>query len=395
MSSMEIRETAVVGAERVVVKVGSSLVTKETAEGPRVDTRLIGRLVKEIAALREGGTEVTLVSSGAVAAGCGALGLSKRPRDVAELQALAAIGQRRLVSQYHRAFEKVGLVAGQVLVTRGDFDDRERYLNVRNCITALHGMGAVPVLNENDPVAVDEIRFGDNDLLAAMACNALRAGVLLLLTSVDGLLDESGVVVDRVDDVVGVLSGLRRGGNHPGGGPRSPTVGFRGKSAWGSGGMKSKLEAARLVSEAGEVVVIANGREKGVIGRVLSGERLGTVVVPAARKLDSRSRWLGMTARPVGTVTLDDGAVQAVVKKGKSLLAAGVVQTTGAFAKGDVVMLRDKQGKEVARGLSNYGSEELALIKGRRTSEFERLLGQPGYGAVVHRDHMVVAGVSG
>ncbi|MEM6394673.1 MAG: glutamate 5-kinase [Planctomycetota bacterium] len=392
MSSKEIRETAVAGAERVVVKVGSSLVTKETDEGPRVDTRLIGRLVKEIAQLREAGTEVTLVSSGAVAAGCGALGLKKRPRDVAELQALAAIGQRRLVSQYHRAFEKVGLAAGQVLVTRGDFDDRERYLNVRNCITALHGMGAVPVLNENDPVAVDEIRFGDNDLLAAMACNALRAGVLLLLTSVDGLLDEKGQVVDRVDDVVGMLALTRRGD------PRSKTVGFKGvagKSAWGSGGMRSKLEAARLVSAAGEVVVIANGREKGVIGRVLSGERLGTVVAPAARKLDSRSRWLGMTARPVGTVTLDDGAVQAVVRKGKSLLAAGVVQSTGAFAKGDVIMLRDKQGKEVARGLSNYGSEELALIKGRRTSEFERVLGQPGYGAVVHRDHMVVAGSSG
>ncbi|MEM1211290.1 MAG: glutamate 5-kinase [Planctomycetota bacterium] len=383
MPSMELRQTVIEQAKRVVVKVGSSLVTKQTSEGPRVDTRLVGRLVKEIAELREGGVEVTLVSSGAVAAGCGALGLKKRPKDVAELQALAAIGQRRLLSQYHRAFEKVGLAAGQVLLTRSDFDDRERYLNVRNCITALHGMGAVPVLNENDPVAVDEIRFGDNDLLAAMACNALRAEVLLLLTSVDGLLDEGGAVVDRVDDVVGMLALTRRG---VGGAEGS-------KSAWGSGGMRSKLEAARLVTEAGEVVVIANGRDRGVIGRVLSGERLGTVVAPAARKLDSRSRWLGMTARPVGTVTLDDGAVQAVVSKGKSLLAAGVVQTTGAFAKGDVVMLRDRQGREVARGLSNYGSEELALIKGRRTGEFEKVLGRPGYGAVVHRDHMVVAGM--
>ncbi len=377
MSSIPLR-TKLSEARRVVVKVGSSLLTREGKTGPRVDATLLRKLVAQIAELHQRGVEVTLVSSGAVAAGCAELGLTKRPTDVSELQALAAVGQRRLLSHYHTAFRKHNLSAGQILLTRTDFDDRVRYLNIRNCIARLHAMGAVPVLNENDPVAVDEIRFGDNDLLAALACHALEADALILLTSVEGLLDAQGNCVDVVEDVIASLSLARRD-----------------SSSWGSGGMRSKLEAARLVSEAGELVVIASGREPHVMTRVLDGEALGTVVSPAARRLDSKSRWIGMAARPAGSVTVDEGAASAVQARGKSLLASGVSAVTGRFDVGDVVVLRNAAGREVARGLCNYNADDLNLIKGKRSNQFQALLGRPSYKTVIHVDNLVLTSADG
>lgn len=372
MPSTEIRQNVLAAARRVVVKIGSQLVTEGDEETIRIDRGLIGSIAAQVAELHGRGVEVTLVSSGAIACGCAELGLDAKPRDVAEQQAVAAIGQRRLVTYWAEAFAPHGLGVGQVLLTRSDFDDRSRFLNIRNCISHLHALRHVPVLNENDTVAVDEIRFGDNDLLAALTCNALRADALVLLTVVQGLLDSGKQVVDLVENAL-EFANLARG-----------------KSRWGTGGMSTKLEAARLVTEAGEVAVIASGREPDVLTRLLAGEKLGTVVLPADRKLDSRKRWIGLTARPAGSVTINECAVDVLRNRGKSLLAVGVTDVTGRFERGEVLLVRDAQGREVARGLTNYSSDELRLIAGKKSNQFAKLLGREAYSEVIHRDHMVV-----
>ncbi|MEM9417440.1 MAG: glutamate 5-kinase [Planctomycetota bacterium] len=378
MPSTELRQSVIRDAKQVVVKIGTQLITGGTVKKalPAVDLDFIADVARQIAELSDAGVQVTLVSSGAIGAGCVEMGLDKRPTDVAEQQAVAAIGQRALMTYWHDALAKHGLGVGQVLLTRADFDDRLRFLNIRNCVTKLHEMKCIPVLNENDTVAVEEIRFGDNDLLAALMCSALRAQVLLLLTSVDGLLDGSGKVIDRVDNVLDQLQHVRQD-----------------KSTWGSGGMQTKLEAARVVTESGELAVIASGKQPDIIRRVLSGEaNLGTVFAPAVRTLDSRRRWIGLTARPAGAITLDPGAAEAISQKRKSLLAAGVRDLTGRFERGDVVMLRDPHGKEIARGLTNYSADELRLIQGKRSNQIAGILGKAAYKAVVQREHLVLLG---
>ncbi|MEM6458873.1 MAG: glutamate 5-kinase [Planctomycetota bacterium] len=376
MPSTELRQTVLARARRVVVKVGTQLLTGDAPRSapPTIDQAFVADTARQIAELTAKGYRVTLVSSGAIGAGCVELGLDKRPTDVAEQQAVAAVGQRRLMTLWHDAFRGHGLGVGQLLLTRADFDDRLRFLNIRNCAAKLHELGCVPVLNENDSVAVEELRFGDNDLLAALMGHALRAEALLLLTTVEGLLDERGEVIDRVDQVIDQLTHVRQNQ----------------KSAWGSGGMRSKLEAARVMVEAGELAVIASGRQPDVIRRVLAGEKLGTLFAPATRKLDSRQRWIGLTARPAGIVTVDPGAAEALLGKKKSLLATGVADLTGRFERGDVVMVRDPQGREIARGLTNYAADELRLIRGKRSNQFAGILGKPAYRAVIHRDNLVV-----
>jgi glutamate 5-kinase len=373
MPSTELRQTVLTEARSVVVKIGTQLLTAENDDKPSLDAGFIRQVAKQIAKLRKDGRQVTLVSSGAVGAGCVAMGVTKRPGDLAELQAVAAVGQRQLMTEWHKAFARYKLPVGQVVLTRKDFDDRVRFLNIRNCVNKLHELGCVPILNENDTVAVDELRFGDNDLLAAMTTNALRADALLLLTAVDGLLDADGQVIDLIDDMA-AYQGLTRSG----------------MSKWGKGGMSTKLESAKLVMDAGEVAVIASGREPDVITRLLSGERLGTVCMPAVRKMDSRQRWIALTARPSGTIQIDDGAAKAICDRHKSLLATGISQITGRFDRGDVLLVRSGAGKELARGLTNYSAEELRLIMGKRSSQFQKLLGNAAYDEVIHKDNLVV-----
>jgi glutamate 5-kinase len=375
MPSTSLRQSILPQARRVVVKVGTQLLTRPDGETPGIDTQYLRALAGQIAALRHQGIEVTLVSSGAIGAGCAALGLNERPRDVAQAQALAAVGQRQLMALMHEAFAEHGLEVGQVLLTRTDFDDRGRFLNIRNCLAQLHALGCVPVLNENDTVAVEEIRFGDNDLLAALICNALRADALVLLTNVDGLLDANGQTVDLVEDIEQSLAHVHSSG-----------------SAWGSGGMSSKLDAARRVVEAGELAVIAGGRTEDVLPRLMRGEKLGTVFLPRSRKLDSRQRWIGLTARPAGTLIVDDGAARALSEHGKSLLAKGITDVRGRFAGGAILRVRDARGQEIARGLTNYGAEELRQIQGQRSDQFEALLGRSAYAEVIHRNNLVLLG---
>ena len=356
----------------VVIKIGTNALS-----GPdgRLDHGVINALVEDLAILyRQRNIRITLVSSGAIGAGMTEMNLATRPRDLPMLQAAAAIGQSLLMNYFATAFKPHGLCAGQILVTRQDFEDRLRYLNLRNCITALHQSNAVPIINENDAVAVDEIKFGDNDLIAAQVTNLLRADLLILLSVVDGLLDADGKVQSIVQDVDESITGMVRAE----------------KSSRGSGGMGGKLFAAGTVRTAGEPVIIANGKTPGIVGKLLSGAELGTLLLPGRRKLSARSRWIGLTARPCGTLIIDAGAAKAL-NNNKSLLASGIMSSEGDFSRGDAVAIVDPQGQRLAMGLTNYSRSEVETIRGHKSREFSRLLGtDTWYDEVVHRDDLVL-----
>ncbi len=370
MPSMKLRQEVLRAARRIVVKVGTALLTKD---GGVLDTARISALVRQVAQLRKRGCEVTIVSSGAIGAGMGLVGMKGRPWDVAKLQALAATGQAALMHVYERAFARHGLHAAQILLTRSDVDNRIRYLNIRNTLANLHDLDAVPIINENDPVAVEEIRFGENDVLSALVANLVEADALIILTVVDGLLAD-GQVVELVEAVDQHVYSLVTGG----------------KSALGSGGMMTKLEAMRMVTDAGAIAAIANGRTKDVIVRLLAGERLGTVFVPASNRMPARDRWIRMVARPAGKVQIDAGAVKALTVGNKSLLPIGVVGVTGRFERGDIVQIVGPQGCELARGLVNYSAQELVQIKGLPSSKIAQALGAAPYEEAVHRDNLVL-----
>ncbi len=357
-------------ARHVVVKLGTQLLTG--ADG-QLDHGYFANIAKQTQALREKGLRVTIVSSGAIGAGMAHLGLHDRPTDVSQLQAVASVGQPQLMRHMREAFEPLSLKVGQLLLTRSDFEDRVRFLNLRNCILSLHALGCVPIVNENDTVAVDEIRFGDNDTLAAMMCQALQADALILLTVVDGLLDGEGRVIDLVEDFAEAGGHIRTE-----------------KSKLGTGGMITKHTAAKLMTLAGELTLIANGRTPDILTRLLSGEKLGTLFAPAKRKMEGRKRWIGLTKRPAGTISIDAGAARAIVAQGKSLLASGITAVEGEFDKGAVLLVRDADGDELARGLSNYNAEEVRKIMGQKSQRFEAILGRPSYAEVIHRDNLVL-----
>ncbi|HEX3870525.1 MAG TPA: glutamate 5-kinase [Pirellulales bacterium] len=373
-----LRQEVAAVADTIVVKVGTRILTR--ADGILNEQR-ITELAEELHRVIETGRKVALVSSGAVGAGMGQLNLKLRPRDLPHLQAVAAVGQSYLVQTYDRALRSFGRHAAQVLLTADDLDDRPRYLNVRNTLRTLLEYGAVPIINENDTVSVEELQttFGDNDRLAAMVTNCIRAPLLVILSDVDGLYDGdprsagSKVIstVTKLDDAIFRLA-------------RDEKTGLS------KGGMTSKLNAARMATVAGENVIIAPGRESGSIARILAGETVGTLFVAQGTAITSWKRWIGFTAQPRGFLVLDDGARRAVETQGRSLLAIGVVEASGKFKKGDVVALRDKTGAEFARGLTNYDLGELEKIKGLRTEAIASTLGHCPYAEVIHRDNMVV-----
>src|SRR5215213_3667792 len=332
----------------VVIKLGTQLLSDKDG---RLDATYVGEVARQVAELREKKIGVTIVSSGAVGAGLRELNLPKRPTDLAKLQAVAAVGQRRLMDVWANAFAPHAMPVAQILLTREDIDHRARFLNVRNTIHELHRFGAVPVINENDTISTDElvkISFGDNDILAALVTHALRADLLVLLSVVDGVLDADGKAV-RLVESVGRARELVRAE----------------KSALGRGGMNSKVEAARMVTESGEALVIADGRMENVIPRILGGEELGTLFVPAGRKRTGRSRWIG-SARPDGRIFVDEGASRALTEKNRSLLPAGIVRVEGAFEHGDVVEIVSPGGACVARGLSNYSATDVERVRGKK-----------------------------
>lgn len=378
MTSTSLRQKVAAAAELMVVKLGTRVLTRP--DGMLNEAR-IAALAEELHQILDAGRKVVLVSSGAVGAGLGALGLTERPRDLDHLQAVAAVGQSRLVETYDRSLRAFGRHAAQVLLTADDLDDRTRYLNVRNTLRTLLEYGAVPIINENDTVSVEELQttFGDNDRLAAMVTNLIRAPLLVLLSDVDGLYDgdpqSDGArlisTVTQLDDATMALARDR-------------------KTGLSKGGMASKLAAARMATLAGENVIIANGRRPGTLARILAGEEVGTLVVAQGQTIPSWKRWIGFTAQPRGVLVLDDGARRAIEKQGRSLLAIGVVAVVGEFQKGDVVALRDAAGGEFARGLTNYASAEITRVRGLKTDAIAAALGHCPYQEVIHRDNMAV-----
>jgi glutamate 5-kinase len=372
-----VRQEVIALAHTVVVKVGTNVLTREdgTLEPARVQA-----LADQLQRLRAGGRKVALVSSGAIGAGVGRLGLGHRPTDLRQLQACAAVGQSFLMRAYEDCLAAHDIPTAQILLTAGDFDSRARYLNARNTIVTLFEWGCLPVINENDTVSVAEIRFGDNDHLAAMVTNLLQAPLLVLLSVVDGLYsadpgrDPSAELVATVPEIDAAV--MDRAG--------------AGRSALGSGGMRSKLRAARLATAAGESVIMANGARPGVLDAIFRCEPVGTLFLPHDRALPAWKRWLGFTARPRGRVVVDAGARQAVQHKGSSLLPIGVVQVAGAFGKGDVVAVCDADGTEFARGLTNYSAADLDRLRGLRSEQIREVLGTFPYEEVIHRDNLVV-----
>jgi glutamate 5-kinase len=367
------RQSVLCSVRHVVVKLGTQLLSDKNL---KLDAAFLSKIAAQVAALREKGITVTIVSSGAIGAGMGILKLSKRPTDLAKLQAVAAVGQRRLMDVWASAFEPFGLPVAQLLLTRQDIDHRTRFLNVRNTISAAHELGAIPIINENDTISTDElikITFGDNDILAANVATALRAELLVLLTVVDGIQDADGKSVRIVENLEDAQKLVRAE-----------------KSALGKGGMNSKLNAAKMMLDCGEAMAVADGRMDKVLPRLLAGEEIGTLFcADGSRRRSGRDRWIG-AARPVGTIVVDDGAVKALVERNKSLLAAGITQVQGAFLRGDVVAITDSAGHTIARGLTNYCAEDVTLIHGKKTSEVRLLLGERAYDEVVHRDNLVV-----
>ena len=367
------RKGFVSAVRTVVIKLGTQLLSD--AQG-RLDIPFIGSIARQVAELRRRGIQVTIVSSGAVGAGLRELNISKRPTDLAKLQAVAAVGQRRLMDVWGEAFEPYALPVAQLLLTRDDIDSRTRFLNLRNTVHAVHELGAVPIINENDTVSTDEmvrITFGDNDILAAMVTHAIRANLLVLMTVVDGLLDAGGQPVRLVESIDHARALIR---------PE--------KSALGKGGMDSKLRAARTVTESGEAMIVAHGRMDDLLPRLLDGEELGTLFVPAQKKRSSRTRWIG-SVQPVGSVTVDEGCARALVERNKSLLPAGVVCVNGQFSRGDVISIVAPDGQTIARGLSNYDSLDVEKIRGKKSAEVRTTFKDSAvYDEVVHRDNLVV-----
>jgi glutamate 5-kinase len=362
---------------RVVVKVGSGLITSP-GQGPAAG--VISRLAGDLAALVKEHREVALVSSGAIATGMARLRLATRPRSIPEKQAAAAVGQSALMWHYEQAFKKHDIPVGQVLLTGQDISDRGRYLNARNTLLALLDFGVLPVVNENDTVAVDEIKVGDNDNLAALVAHLIDADLLVLLTDVDGLYtgdprrDRTARRLETVDAVTEEIQRLV----------------FDASTQVSVGGMSTKLEAAQKASASGIPMVIASGREPGVLQRLLKGEGLGTYFQPRDDRLAARKRWIAFAVPPQGRLVVDAGAKKALTERGKSLLPSGVAQVDGEFPAGAVVALAEAAGEEFARGLVNYDAGELRKIRGTKTSEIEKTLGYKGCDEVIHRDNLVV-----
>jgi glutamate 5-kinase len=370
-------KTALTQARRIVVKVGSSLVTNQ---GEGLDLNALNNWARQIAALRGTGCEVVLVSSGAIAEGMQRLGWKKRPSAVHELQAAAAVGQMGLVQAYESCFRQLGMHAAQVLLTHADLADRERYLNARSTLRTLLSLGVIPIINENDTVVTDEIKFGDNDTLGALVANLIEADALVILTDQEGL-----YTADPRKDKNATLVSEAQAGK-----PELEAMAGGAGTSIGRGGMITKILAAKRAARSGAHTVIASGHERDVLPRLLQGESIGTLLTAAAQMLDARKQWLADHLQVSGKVTLDAGAVRVLRNEGKSLLPIGVTQVAGDFQRGAVVAVLDTEGRDIARGLVNYNAEEARRIAGKASSEFEAILGYIDEPELIHRDNLVL-----
>jgi glutamate 5-kinase len=363
-------------AKRIVIKVGSSTLTRDG----KLRTRKFTDIARDVSALLESGCEVVLVSSGAIAIGSHKLGWTGPRRSIPELQAAAAVGQIGLVDLYQKRFAKHGRTTAQVLLTRSGLENRERFLNARHTLLTLLELGVVPVVNENDTVATDEIRFGDNDNLSANIASLVDADLLIILTDVEGLYAEPPVPGRKAPPLIDLVPRIT---------PEIEAAAQGSGSAFGRGGMTTKLEAADTAAKAGAATVLCSGARSEVLQKVVAGESIGTLFLPG-EKMTSRKHWLAYTNRTRGELVLDAGACKAVRERGRSLLPAGVVEVRGRFSMGDSVLCVDEQGAELARGLVAYGAKDVARIKGLGTGEIDRVLGFTNGDEVIHRDDLVL-----
>ena len=369
-------------ATSVVVKVGTRVLT--TPDG-KLDRQRVDALASGLCRIADSGRQTIMVSSGAVGAGLGKLGLAERPTGLAQLQAIAAVGQTDLIQAYESAISSAGRHAAQVLLTKSDLRRRSGYLHVRNALTQIHAFGAIAVVNENDSVAVGELMttFGDNDRLAAEVSGLLNDALLIILSDVAGLYDGSpddpaSKCIDVVESLDESTLALAQDVNTPG------------QVSLSKGGMASKLKAAKIATTYGHPTIIGPGRDPKVLDKILCGDNVGTLFLPSDKSIRGRRRWIGSAARVDGTLQLDDGAAKAVRQQGRSLLAIGIRSVSGSFKRGSVVALVDAKGNEVARGLCNYPSDEVEKILGQSNEKITAILGHRPYESVVHRDNMVV-----
>jgi glutamate 5-kinase len=377
MGNKDIRRKTLGKVRRIVVKVGSSILAS-IEKG--LNYEVFSHLTKEISDLKRQGYEIVLVSSGAIAAGMEKLGYKTRPQAITQKQATAAVGQTRLMNIYESYFSRFQQMVAQVLLTHDDLSHRRRFLNARNTLLALLELGIIPIINENDTVVVDEIKFGDNDNLSALITNLIGADLLIILTDIEGLCDSDPrvnphaqcipLVVDINGDMEGIIGGT--------------------KSEMSVGGMISKIQAARKASRFGIPTVVARGTKDGVLHQILKGKEIGTLILSKGEALSSRKHWIAFNPKPKGDVIVDDGAKKAIAQRGKSLLPSGVVKIRGTFDRGDLITCLGPRGKEFARGLVNYSASELEKIKGLRSDQIEATLGYKYSDEVIHRDDLAV-----
>ncbi len=371
--NIELRKKLIRNCHRIVVKAGTRLLT---------DPESLPVLIGQIKTIRDAGKQVILVSSGAVGIGMKILKLKKRPRRLSEVQALAALGQGKLMAMYEAECEKLGFRCAQILLTADDLRSRERHLNALNCIETLLSQDILPIINENDPVSVDELKFGDNDILASLLASMTRADLTIILTTVDGLKkpNEDGTLGDRISVVRGITDTQRAMATGTDDGNMS------------IGGMTSKLKAADTLNSAGEALWLASGRDSDILGRIFNGEDVGTIFLPAnaKKKMESKKRWLSTFSRSKGQLVIDDGAVAALRKKGCSLLASGIFAVNGEFERGDVLEIVSGSNTLIAKGLTNFSAAECRLLMGHKSSENHLILRYDADDEVIHRNNMYV-----
>ncbi|KQC08405.1 MAG: gamma-glutamyl kinase [Smithella sp. SDB] len=371
-----IRQNVLANTKTILIKVGSAVLTGSDG----LDLKIIDSLVREMSDLAEAGYSIVLVTSGAIASGKHRLKITENLKSMPEKQAAAAIGQGRLMRVYSKSFEKNGHYVAQILLTLSDLTDRQRYLNIRNTLSTLMEWKTIPIINENDTVAVDEIKFGDNDNLAAMIANIIEADMFINLTSTDGLYD-CNPTVSKKAKLIRVVNEISED---------IETAATGDTSSAGTGGMKSKIQAAKKVTAIGIPCIIAPGKKKNVLTDIIAGKEIGTLFLPMADRLNSKKYWIAFTLRTRGRIIIDEGAKKALLEKGKSLLPSGIVDVEGDFNLGDPVVCVDRKGTILAKGLVNFSSTEISKIKGLKTSQIKQVLGNKDYDEVIHRDNLAI-----
>lgn len=363
--------------KKLVIKIGSNILA-DSKEG--LNIKRISSLVREISSIHDSDYDIAIVSSGAIAAGMKKLGLKKRPIDIKLKQAAAAVGQSSLIWAYEKCFNEFNKKVAQILLTGEDFSDRKRYINSKNTIYTLFSYKIIPIINENDTVAIDEIKFGDNDNLAALVSILIEADRLIILSDVEGLYtadpkyDHSAKLINYVDEITDSIEEIAGGSS----------------SLFGTGGMYSKLLAAKKATEYGVTVNIINGKKEGLLKSIIEGKTIGTTIKPKKEKISSRKMWIAYGCKTKGSIKIDDGAVKAILEGGKSLLPSGIVSVEGSFDIGDAVYCVNTNGEKIAKGLVNYSSIELEKIKGEKTKDIEKILGYKYSDEAIHRDNLVI-----